>query len=304
MRYAPASSSPLLDPQTIARLQGLELRARRIVEGYVAGLHRSPYRGFSNEFAEHREYAPGDDLRYVDWKVYGKSDRFYLKQFEEETNLICYLLLDISESMNYQGPTAPISKLAYAQIAAAALAFLVLHQRDAAGLVTFDQEVRQLIRPSSNPTQLKQLLRVMEQTTAAHKTRTGPIFHDLAERLGRRGIVIILSDLFDDVDSMLAGLKHLRHRRHDVIILHILDPAEIDFPFQQVTMFKGLEALGEVVTEPRSLQAAYQQEVGLFIKRVRAGCRGQQIDYVTIRTDQPLDSVLSAFLSARKKRVK
>jgi uncharacterized protein (DUF58 family) len=304
MRYAPASSSPLLDPQTIARLQGMELRARRIVEGYVAGLHRSPYRGFSNEFAEHREYAPGDDLRYVDWKVYGKSDRFYLKQFEEETNLICYLLLDISESMNYQGPTAPISKLAYAQSAAAALAFLVLHQRDAAGLVTFDQEVRQLIRPSSNPTQLKQLLRVMEQTTAAHKTRTGPIFHDLAERLGRRGIVIILSDLFDDVDSMLAGLKHLRHRRHDVIILHILDPAEIDFPFQQVTMFKGLEALGEVVTEPRSLQAAYQHEVGLFIKRVRAGCRGQQIDYVTIRTDQPLDSVLSAFLSARKKRVK
>jgi uncharacterized protein (DUF58 family) len=294
----------LLDPQTIARLQGLELRARRIVEGYVAGLHRSPYRGFSNEFAEHREYAPGDDLRYVDWKVYGKSDRFYLKQFEEETNLICYLLIDISESMNYQGPTAPMSKLAYAQSAAAALAFLVMHQRDAAGLVTFDQEVRQLIRPSSNPTQLKQLLRIMEQTTAAHKTRTGPIFHDLAERLGRRGIVLILSDLFDDVDSMLAGLKHLRHRRHDVIILHILDPAELDFPFQQVTMFKGLEALGEVVTEPRSLQAAYQKEIGTFIKRVRAGCRGQQIDYLTIRTDQPLDSVLAAFLSARKKRVK
>jgi uncharacterized protein (DUF58 family) len=304
MRNAPVSSSPLLDPQTIARLQGLELRARRIVEGYVAGLHRSPYRGFSNEFAEHREYAPGDDLRYVDWKVYGKSDRFYLKQFEEETNLICYLLLDISESMNYQGPTAPISKLAYAQSAAAALAYLVLHQRDAAGLVTFDQEVRQLIRPSSNPTQLKQLLRVMEQTAAVHKTRTGPIFHDLAERLGRRGIVLILSDLFDDVDSMLAGLKHLRHRRHDVVILHILDPAELDFPFQQVTMFKGLEALGEVVTEPRSLQAAYQKEIGSFIKRVRAGCRGQQIDYLTIRTDQSLDSVLAAFLSARKKRVK
>jgi uncharacterized protein (DUF58 family) len=304
MPRADLTSSPLLDPQTIARLQGLELRARRIVEGYVAGLHRSPYRGFSNEFAEHREYAPGDDLRYVDWKVYGKSDRFYLKQFEEETNLICYLLLDISESMQYQGPSATLSKLAYAQSAAAALAYLVLHQRDAAGLVTFDQEIRQLIRPSSNPTQLKQLLRVMEQTTAAHKTRIGPIFHDLAERLGRRGIVVILSDLFDDVDAMLAGLKHLRHRRHDVIILHILDPAEIDFPFQQVTMFKGLEALGEVVTEPRSLQAAYQHEINSFIKRVRAGCRAQQIDYITIRTDQPLEAVLTAFLSARKKRVK
>jgi uncharacterized protein (DUF58 family) len=301
-RTAPVS--PFLDPQTIARLHGLELRARRIVEGYVAGLHRSPYQGFSNEFAEHREYAPGDDLRYVDWKVFGKSDRFYLKQFEEETNLICYLLLDTSESMQYQSPGAPLSKLAYAQCAAAAMAHLVLHQRDAVSLVTFDQEVRQLIRPSSSPSQLKQLLKVMEQTTAARKTNTGPIFHDLAERLARRGIVVILSDLFDDADAMLAGLKHLRHRRHDVIVFHILDPAELDFPFQHVTMFKGLEALGDVVTEPRSLRIAYQNEVSAFIKKVRTGCRAQQIDYLTIRTDQPLDTTLTAFLSSRKKRIK
>jgi uncharacterized protein (DUF58 family) len=299
-----AHFSPFLDPHTLAQLEGLELRARRIVEGYVAGLHRSPYRGFSNEFAEHREYAAGDDLRYVDWKVFGKTDRFYLKQFEEETNLICYLLLDTSESMQYQGPGAPMSKLAYGQCAAAALAHLVLHQRDAVGLVTFDQEIRQLIRPSTSPTQLKQLLRVMEQTTAASKTRTGPIFHDLAERLARRGIVVIISDLFDDVDAILAGLKHFRHRRHDVIVFHVLDPAEIDFPFQQVTMFKGLEALGDVVTEPRSLRAAYQNEVQSFIKKVRTGCRAQQIDYLTVRTDQPLDTVLTTFLSARKKRIR
>ena len=208
MSRAALTISPLLEPQTLAQLQGLELRARKIVEGYVAGLHRSPYRGFSNEFAEHREYAPGDDLRYVDWKVFGKSDRFYLKQFEEETNLLCYLLLDTSESMQYQGPHAPLSKFAYAQCAAVALAYLVLHQRDAVGLVTFDQEIRQVIRPSSNPTQLKQVLHVMEEATATRKTRTGPIFHDLAERLGRRGIVVIISDLFDDVESMLAGLKH------------------------------------------------------------------------------------------------
>jgi uncharacterized protein (DUF58 family) len=304
MSRAALTISPLLEPQTLAQLQGLELRAQKIVEGYVAGLHRSPYRGFSNEFAEHREYAPGDDLRYVDWKVFGKSDRIYLKQFEEETNLLCYLLLDTSESMQYQGPHAPLSKFAYAQCAAAALAYLVLHQRDAVGLVTFDQEIRQVIRPSSNPTQLKQLLHVIEEATATRKTRTGPIFHDLAERLGRRGIVVIISDLFDDVESMLAGLKHLRHRRHDVIVLHVLDPAEIDFPFQQVTMFKGLEALGDVIVEPRSLQAAYRREVQAFVKRIRAGCRGQQIDYVTIRTDQPLDAVLRTFLSARKKRIK
>jgi uncharacterized protein (DUF58 family) len=288
----------------IAGLHGLELRAALIVEGYVAGLHRSPYRGFSNEFAEHREYVAGDDLRYVDWKVFGKSDRFYLKQFEEETNLICYLLLDVSESMQYQGPGSPMSKLAYAQCAAAALAHLVLHQRDSAGLVTFDDEVRELIRPSSSPTQLKQLLRVMEQPSAKRKTRTGPIFHDLAERLARRGIVVILSDLFDDVGPLLAGLKHFRHRRHDVIVLHMLDPAELDFPFQQVTMFKGLEALGDVVTEPRSLRAAYQKEVQAFLREIRTGCRAQQIDYVQIRTDQPLVGVLRAFLSARKERVR
>jgi uncharacterized protein (DUF58 family) len=299
-----ATTSPFLDPQTLAKLHGLELRAARIVEGYVAGLHRSPYQGFSNEFAEHREYAPGDDLRYVDWKVFGKSDRFYLKQFEEETNLICYLLLDTSESMQYQGPGASLSKLAYAQCAAAALAYLVLHQRDAVGLVTFDQEIGQLVRPSSSPTQLKQLLHVMESASAKQKTQTAPIFHDLAERLARRGIVVILSDLFDDVPAMLAGLKHFRHRRHDVIVMHVLDPAELDFPFQQVTMFRGLEGLGNVVTEPRSLRAAYQQQVEAFLREVRTGCRAQQIDYVTIRTDQTLDVVLRTFLSARKRRVK
>jgi uncharacterized protein (DUF58 family) len=267
-------------------------------------LHRSPYQGFSNEFAEHREYVPGDDLRYVDWKVFGKSDRYYLKQFEEETNLICYSLLDTSESMRYQGPDAAMSKFEYAQCAAAALAYLVLHQRDSVGLVTFDNEVRELVRPSSNPKQLKQVLEVMEQSAAEHKTQTGPIFHELAERLARRGIVVVISDLFDDVEPMLAGLKHFRHRRHDLIVLHVLDPAEIDFPFQQVTMFRGLEALGDVVTEPRSLRAAYQQQVQSYLRQVRSGCRAQQIDYLLVRTDQPLDLVLTAFLSARKKRVK
>ena len=261
-RTAP-TASPLLDPHTLAGSRAWSCAPGESSKVTSPACTAAPTSGFSNEFAEHREYAPGDDLRYVDWKVFGKTDRFYLKQFEEETNLICYLLLDTSESMQYQGPGAPLSKLAYAQCAAAALAYLVLHQRDAVGLVTFDQEIRQLIRPSSSPTQLKQLLHVMEQTTAARKTRTGPIFHDLAERLARRGIVVILSDLFDDVDSMLAGLKHFRHRRHDVIVLHVLDPAEIDFPFQHVTMFKGLEALGEVVTEPRSLRAAYQHEVSV-----------------------------------------
>jgi uncharacterized protein (DUF58 family) len=304
MPDAALQTSEFLDPRTLAKLHGLELRARRIVEGYVAGLHRSPYQGFSNEFAEHREYTPGDDLRYLDWKVFGKTDKFYLKQFEAETNLICYLLLDTSESMQYQSPDAPLSKLAYAQCAAASLAYLVLRQNDSVSLATFDDEVRHVVRPSSSPTQLKQVLHVMETSAAVRKTRTGPIFHELAERLTRRGIVVVLSDLFDDVDSMLAGLKHFRHRKHDVIILQVLDPAEVEFPFQHVTLFKGLEALGDIVTEPRSLRAAYLQEVNSFLQRVRIGCRAQQIDYLQIRTDQSLGVVLSSFLAARTKRIK
>lgn len=201
------SSPNYLDPQVLARLEGLQVRARRIVEGYVTGVHRSPYRGFSIEFAEHREYAPGDDLRYLDWKVFGRTDKFYLKQFEEETNLVCSLLLDTSESMRYQSALAPMSKLEYAQCASAALAYLILQQQDSVGLVTFDREIRSLIRPSGNPSRLKEILQVMQNSPAERKTAIGPIFHDLAERFKRRGIVIVLSDLFDDVEAMMTGLR-------------------------------------------------------------------------------------------------
>lgn len=302
-----------LDPQVLAKIKGLRLRAEHIVEGYVAGLHRSPFQGFSIEFAEHREYAPGDDLRFVDWKVFGKTDRVYLKQYEEETNLIAYLVLDQSESMSYrsegeggrsQGPGAPMPKLEYAQTAAAALAFLVLHQQDAVGLATFDERVRRVIRPSSSPATLNQLLVEMERVDAKEKTATGPIFHDLAERLSRRGVVFIFSDLFDDVPSMLAGLKHFRHRRHDVVVCHVLDPAELEFPFDQPTLFKGLEQAGDLLVEPARLRAAYREEFDAFCSQVAAGCRSQGADYLLMRTDQPLDAVLHRFLAARQQRVK
>jgi len=296
-------SQKYLNPQVLARLEGLQLRARLIVEGYVAGVHRSPYHGFSIEFAEHREYAPGDDLRYLDWKVFGRTDKFYLKQFEEETNLVCSLLLDTSESMRYQSAEAAMSKLEYAQCAAAALAYLVLQQQDSVGLVTFDREIRALVRPSSNPSHLKQLLQVMQETVPERKTATGPIFHDLAERFKKRGIVVILSDLFDDVDSMLAGLKHFRHRRHEVVLFHVLDPAELEFPFRQTTLFRGLEQLPNVLVEPRSLRKAYLREFDDFVHRVKKGCRAHQIDYVQMRTDQPLDLALSSYLASRMKRL-
>ena len=262
-------------------------------------MHRSPFHGFSIEFAEHREYAPGDDLRYLDWKVLARTDKYYLKQFEEETNLICHLVLDASESMRYRSDAAPMSKLEYAQRAAAALAYLVLHQQDSVGLVAFDSEIRSFVRASSNPSHLKEILHVMEGLRAERKTSTGPIFHDLAERLKKRGIVIVISDLLDDVDSMMAGLKHLRHRRHEVIVMHVLDPAEVDFPFDRLAMFRGLEQMPDVLVEPRALRKAYLAEFGRYLHKLQAGCRAQAIDYVPMRTDQSLEVVLSSYLASR-----
>lgn len=293
-----------LNPETLAKLQGLELRARLIVEGYVSGVHRSPFHGFSIEFAEHREYVPGDDLRYVDWKVFGKTDKFYLKQYEEETNLVSYLLLDTSESMRYQSEQAPLSKLEYAKCIAASLSYLILQQQDSVGLVTFDKEIRALVRSSSNPSHLKQLLHVMEESVPERKTSTGPIFHDLAERLRKRGIVIILSDLFDDVAAMMAGLKHFRHRRHEVVIFHILDPAELDFPFKKTTLFKGLEQLPDVLTDPPSLRKAYLEEFNRYLRDLKKGCRAHRIDYVPMRTDQSLEIAISSYLASRMVRSK
>jgi uncharacterized protein (DUF58 family) len=293
----PPASQSLLDPAILAKIQGLELRARKIVEGYVAGMHRSPYHGISIEFAEHREYTHGDDLRYLDWKVFGKTDRFYLKQFEEETNFICHLLLDTSESMRYQGPESAMSKFEYAQCLAAALAYLVLKQQDSVGLVTFDAEIRRQVRPSGNPAHLKQLLHVMETTAAEKKTSMGPIFHDLAERMRHRGVVIVLSDLFDDVTEVLAGLKHFRHRRHEIMVLHVLDRAELELPFNRVTLFKGLEGCPDVLTDPRSLRKAYRRELDAFLRQVAGGCRALQADYQLVTTDQPLDLVLRTLLT-------
>jgi uncharacterized protein (DUF58 family) len=292
-------SPSLLDPQMLARLQAMPLRARTTVEGYTAGVHRSPFHGFSIEFAEHREYSPGDDLRYLDWKVFGRTDKYYLKQFEEETNLVCHLLLDTSQSMYYRSDAAPMSKLDFARRAAAALAYLVLHQQDSVGLVAFDSEIRSLVRASSNPSHLKEILHVMEGASAERKTSIGPILHDLAERIKRRGIMIVLSDLFDNLDSLTTGLKHLRHRRHEVILMHVLDPAEIDFPFDQVTLFHGLEGLSDVLVDPAAIRKAYLTEFARYVRRLQTACRAQAIDYVPMRTDQSLEVVLASYLASR-----
>jgi uncharacterized protein (DUF58 family) len=291
-----------LDPLNLAKVRALELQARLIVEGYLSGLHKSPYHGFSVEFAEHREYVPGDDIRHMDWKVYGRTGRLYLKQYEEETNLICYLMLDISESMHYGSHS--VTKYDYACLTVAALSYLILHQQDSVGLVTFDDQVRKFLRPSGQAAHLKQLVHVLNEGHGVQKTQLAPIFHDLAERISRRSIIAIVSDLFDDPADLLAGLKHLRHKRHEVVIFHVLDPAEMDFPFQEATLFKGMEQMPELLTDPRSLRDGYLRELKSYLHAVQAGCREQNIDYVQLRTDQNVGTALSGYLAQRLSRSK
>ena len=296
------SASPnYLDPQVLARLAGLDLKARLIVEGFLSGRHRSPFQGFSVEFAEHREYVPGDDLRYVDWKVFGRRDRYYLKQYEEETSFACQLLLDTSESMTYRSPGAAMSKLDYARHVAAAITWLVLQQQDAVGLSLFDSELRMSIPPSGQPSQLGRVLSALETAETGGETELGPVLHEIAGRIPARGLVIVISDLFDDPESIFTGLKHFRFRRHDVSVLQVVDPAEQDFPFAEPTLFHGLEGTGDQMTDPRSLARSYRQHFEAFLQEVRGNCRDQAMQYQLLRTDQPLDLALSTFLSWRRR---
>jgi uncharacterized protein (DUF58 family) len=292
-----------LDPHTLASLEGLDLQARMVVEGYVAGMHASPYHGFSVEFAQHREYVPGDDIRHVDWKVWSKTDKLYLKQYEEETNLLLYLLVDTSESMAYRSDDH-VTKLRYAQFIAGALAYVILQQQDSVGLVVYDDVVRRYLKPAGHPAQLKELLHLLDVTPAREKSDLGVVFNDLAERFKKRGVVVILSDLFDDVSHIINGLKHFRHRRHEVIVFHILDPAELEFPFRDTTLFKGLEGLPEILTDPHALRRAYQQEIGSYLKELERGCRTMDIDYIPLRTNQSLDVALSSYLASRSARIR
>jgi uncharacterized protein (DUF58 family) len=291
-----------LDPLVLAKVRSLELQARLIVEGYLSGMHKSPYHGFSVEFAQHREYVPGDDIRHIDWKVYGRTGRFYLKQYEEETNLVLWLLLDTSESMRYA--SGPVSKYDYACMTAAALAYLTLHQQDSVGFVTFDSQVRTFLKPSSQPSHLKEVVGLMNRGCGGEKTGLAPVFHDLAERINRRAIVVLLSDLFDEPSAVLAGLKHLRYKRHEVVVLHVMDGAELDFPFQEATLFRGLEQYPNLLTDPRGLRDGYLEQVAEFVAALKHGCRGQDIDYVPLRTSEPLGVALASYLAHRLARSK
>jgi uncharacterized protein (DUF58 family) len=290
-----------LDPAILARLGTMELKARTVVEGFLSGLHRSPYKGFSVEFAEYRQYIPGDDLSTLDWKVYARSDRHYVKKFEEETNLECHLLLDVSASMAYRG-SAPMSKMEYGAVLAGSLAFLMQRQRDATGLIAFDDKLVFRLPASARRGHLHSLLVGLERLQPGTRSDLGRPLHQLAEALVRRGLVVLISDLLDDPAPIIKGLEHLRFRGNDVIVFQILDPHELTFPFAGSSRFKDLESADEVTAEPTSIREEYLKELAVLRGRYERELRGAGIDYVQLDTSQPLDFALLTYLSARARR--
>jgi uncharacterized protein (DUF58 family) len=290
-----------LNPSIIARLGTMELKARTVVEGFLAGLHRSPYKGFSVEFAEYRQYLPGDDLSTLDWKVYARSDRHYVKKYEEETNLECHLLLDISASMGYRG-AAPMTKLEYGSVLAGSLAFLMHRQRDATGLIAFDEKITFRVPASARRGHLHSLLIGLERLEPARQANVGRPLHQLAEALTRRSLIVLISDLLDEPDPIVKGLKYLRFRGNDVIVFQVLDPNELTFPFLGSSRFKDLESAEEVTAEPTTVRAAYLNELAGLRSQYDRELRGAGIDYVHLDTSQPLDFALLAYLAARSRR--
>ncbi len=293
-----------LDPKVLAKINGLELRARMAVEGYFIGTHRSPYRGLSVEFADHRSYSHGDDIRHIDWKVFGRTDKFYIKEYEGETNLSCMIVVDCSASMSYRSSGALMNKQEYAACVAASLSYIALQQRDLVGLAMFDERITEYIKPSSHPRQWKSVVRALAKGAGPEKTSIRDVLDDLSERLGRRTLVILISDLFDDGASTLLGLKRLRYQRNDVIVCNIWDPAELRFPFKGPTMFEGLEGPGRVMSEPQGIRSRYLEEVGAFVSRMRGECRAMRIDYVPFDTSMGLDVTISAYLATRSARIR
>jgi len=288
-----------LDPALLARLANLNLVARLVVEGFITGLHKSPYQGFSVEFAEYRKYCPGDNLRYIDWKVFGKSDRYYIKRFQEETNLRCTIVLDASGSMGYG--SGGVSKFQYACLAAASLSYLMIRQQDSVGLVIFDSSLKTFIPPRSNPHHLKNILLALEQQETGEETDLGNVFHTLAERIKRRGLIIILSDLFDEPESVIRALAHFRHKKHEVILFHTTDPHERKFPFDGLTDFIDMENGERMQVYPRILRQDYIDAFEKFRAEYRSRCMEHKIDYVPMETDLPLDGLLLNYLSRRSR---
>ena len=293
-------SAQMLDPLVISRLGKLELIARLVVEGFITGLHRSPYHGFSVEFTDHRPYMPGDERKNIDWKLYAKTERYYIKQFEEETNLKAYLLLDASRSMAYsQQGTLPKDR--YAVLLAASLAYLLLRQRDGVGLALYSEKLQRYIPPRARMSQMKVLTGALENLRCEGLTRPLPIFRELAERIHRRGLIVVLSDLLTAPEDTLRSLKYFAHHKHEVIVFHILDPAELRLPGCGEVVYRDMETKETLQTDSWEIKAAYDREIERLTKELRLHCRESRIDYQLVSTDTPFDKALFSFLEKRKR---
>ena len=294
---SPSEQATLLDPVAISRAESLGLNARFIVEGYMAGEHKSPYRGFAIEFAQHREYTHGDDTRHLDWKVLGRTDRYYIKQYEQETNYVANILLDGSESMKYGSGT--VTKLQYGKMMAACLAYLILHQGDAVALGLFDTSVRDYTPRSDNQAMIHRLMARLAAFEPKEQTNIAAVLHDMAVQIRRKGVVIIISDFFDDEQKILDGIQHLRFGGNEVIVFHTLDPHELEFPFRGLVEFEGLEGVPKILTRPGEIRKTYLREMEAFRVRLRDGCEKNQCHYVLVNTAQSLEEVLSGYLAFR-----
>ena len=288
-----------MDPQTINKIENLSLRARLVVEGFIIGIHRSPYHGFSVEFSEHRPYGYGDEIKYIDWKLWGKTDRFYIKQFEEETNLICHLILDKSSSMDFASNN--ISKFDYSKSLAAALTYLMIKQQDAIGLTTFDEKVDVSITPKSKMSHLNLLLKTMHNAKPGGETNISLLLHTLAESIQKRGLIILISDLLDDQEEIVKGLRHFRYKGHEVIIFHIIDPKEADLNYNENINFIDLESDNNIITDPRMIKEKYNKAFKDFCNYYDMQCSKNKIDYVPISTNDSLDKSLMQYLIKRNR---
>ena len=302
MASSGARSPSALDPAVLDRLAGLSLVARTVVEGYMAGQHRSPQRGSSVEFAEHRQYVPGDELRHVDWQIFARTDRLVVKEFVEETNFSCHLLVDASESMAFS--SLDWSKLDYARWCAASLGHLVIRQRDAAGLVIFDEDVRELVPPANGAHQQREIAQALEATTARGATGVGDVLNWISGRLRRRGIVAIFSDFFDDVDKLVAGMRRLSHAGHEPILFQVLDPQELEFDYENLRRLDGFEGAGRLKVDPKAIRSAYREEIRRHQAALARNARMLGCDFVSLQTSTPLDVALSTYLARRAMRAR
>jgi uncharacterized protein (DUF58 family) len=299
----------LLPADAVGRIGALEFTSRQVMSGFLSGRHRSPHRGTSVEFLQHRPYAPGDDPRDLDWRVYAKNDRYYIRQHIEETNLRCTVLLDASGSMGYRGTAAaprhgrPLSKFEYARHLGALLTYLLIQQQDAVGLVLFDTKVRRFVPPAARPTQVRVVLEEMERAAPGAESSLATVFHDIAERVPRRGLVVVISDLFDHAAEIVKALHHFRYRGHEVIVWHVMAEEELSFPFRDFSRFRDLEHAGrELALDPHAVRAQYLRRLEQFLADIRRGCGELQADYVPFPTTRPFEAALSDYLAAREMR--